>query len=215
MTAETLESLRASFNRRLRAEGKADRTLVLYGQSITYFSEFLAQEGLRADLDNLTRDNVLTWLESLRTRKLTDGTIRTRWRGIRRFVGWLVTEGIIDHDPLAGITVDKPEPPPVPILDDDVVLPLGSTCDCSSGIEAWKAPSRSGSYSDILTNLRAQLPLNKPFDGLPWCGDEVNPTTDSTTWKWDDGQKRISVMVQTDGFISIQRMPEDPVSQGC
>ena len=45
MTAETLESLRASFNRRLRAEGKADRTLVLYGQTINYFSEFLAQEG--------------------------------------------------------------------------------------------------------------------------------------------------------------------------
>jgi len=95
----------------------------------------------------------------------------------------------------------------------NVVLPLGSTCDCSSGIEAWKVPSRSGSYSDILTNLRAQLPLNKPFDGLPWCGEQVNPTTDSTTWKWDDGQKRILVMVQTDGFISIQRMPDDPVSQ--
>jgi hypothetical protein len=29
MTAETLEALRGSFNRRLRAEGKADRTLVL------------------------------------------------------------------------------------------------------------------------------------------------------------------------------------------
>lgn len=97
----------------------------------------------------------------------------------------------------------------------NVVLPLGSTCDCSSGIEAWKVPSRSGSYSDILTNLRAQLPLNKPFDGLPWCGEQVNPATDSTTWKWDDGQKRILVMVQTDGFISIQRMPNHPVSQGC
>jgi hypothetical protein len=60
---------------------------------------------------------------------------------------------------------------------------------------------------------RAQLPLNKPFDGLPWCGEQVNPATDSTTWKWDDGQKRIVVMVQTDGFISIQRMPDDPVSQ--
>jgi hypothetical protein len=80
MTAETLESLRASFNRRLRAEGKADRTLVLYGQRINYFGEFLAQEGLLADLDNLTRDNVLIWLVSLRTRKLTGGTIRTRWR---------------------------------------------------------------------------------------------------------------------------------------
>jgi site-specific recombinase XerD len=66
MTADTLDLLRASFNRRLRAEGKAERTLVLYGQSITYFSQWLAQEGLRADLDSLTRDNVLAWLEALR-----------------------------------------------------------------------------------------------------------------------------------------------------
>jgi hypothetical protein len=38
---ESLESLRGSFNRSLRVEGKADRTLVLYGQSITYFSAWL------------------------------------------------------------------------------------------------------------------------------------------------------------------------------
>jgi hypothetical protein len=31
--SETLGSLRGSFNRSLRVEGKADRTLVLYGQS--------------------------------------------------------------------------------------------------------------------------------------------------------------------------------------
>jgi len=97
----------------------------------------------------------------------------------------------------------------------DVVLPLGSTCDCSGGLESWKVPSGSGPYSDILTNLRAQLPLNKPYDGLPWCGEEVNPTTDTTTWTWDDSRKRISVMVQTDGFISIQRMPDDAVGKGC
>ncbi len=95
----------------------------------------------------------------------------------------------------------------------NVVLPPGSTCDCGSGLETWKVPS--GSDSDIMTNLRTQLPLNKPFDGLPWCAEEVNPATDSTTWKWSDGHKRISVMVQTDGFISIQRMPDDLVSQGC
>jgi hypothetical protein len=78
VTVETLESLRGSFNRRLRAEGKADRTLVLYGQSITYFSHWLAEEGLPADLENLTRDDVLSWLEALRTRKVfktTDGVI--------------------------------------------------------------------------------------------------------------------------------------------
>jgi hypothetical protein len=35
--AEDLESLRGSFNRSLRVDGKADRTLVLYGQSITFY----------------------------------------------------------------------------------------------------------------------------------------------------------------------------------
>jgi hypothetical protein len=97
----------------------------------------------------------------------------------------------------------------------DVVLPLGSTCDCSGGLESWKVPSGSGPYSDILTNLRAQLPLNKPYDGLPWCGEEVNPITDTTTWTWDDSRTRISVMVQTDGYISIERVPDDPVSKRC
>ena len=49
-------------------EGKADRTLVLYGQSITYFSRFLAERDLDADVSNLTHGNVLAWLDSLRER---------------------------------------------------------------------------------------------------------------------------------------------------
>ena len=59
--SETLESLRGSFNRSLRVEGKADRTLVLYGQSIIYFSAWLVEKRLPADLSSLTRDNVLGW----------------------------------------------------------------------------------------------------------------------------------------------------------
>ena len=47
---EDLESLRTSFNRSLRVEGKADRTLVLYGQSITYFSTWLEERGVAPDL---------------------------------------------------------------------------------------------------------------------------------------------------------------------
>jgi site-specific recombinase XerD len=135
MTFDTLESLRASFNRRLRAEGKADRTLVLYGQSITYFSQWLAQEGLRPDLDSLTRDNVLAWLEALRARQLTDGTIRTRWRGMRRFVTWLVTEEIVAADPLAGITVDKPEAPSVPVFSDEELAALLDACKAKTFVD--------------------------------------------------------------------------------
>ena len=126
--AETLESLRGSFNRSLRVEGKADRTLVLYGQSITYFSQWLTQRDQAADVANLSRDNVRAWLDALRGRGLTTGTIRTRWRGLRRFTNWLLAEGIIEHDPLVGIEVDKPEPPPVPVIDDGELTALVGAC---------------------------------------------------------------------------------------
>jgi site-specific recombinase XerD len=126
--SETLESLRGSFNRSLRVEGKADRTLVLYGQSIDYFSRWLAEQGLQAELSTLTRDNVLGWLDALRARGLTTGTVRTRWRGLRRFVNWLVAEDILAKDPLAGIVVDKPEPPPVPIFTDEDLTALVNAC---------------------------------------------------------------------------------------
>ncbi len=126
--AEDLESLRGSFNRSLRVEGKAERTLVLYGQSITFFSAWLDERGRPADLSSLDRETVLQWLDYLRGRGLTTGTIRTRWRGLRRFVNWLLAEGIIRTDPLAGIVIDKPEPPPVPILTDDELTALLGAC---------------------------------------------------------------------------------------
>lgn len=126
--SEPLESLRASFNRSLRIAGKADRTMVIYGQSITCFSRWLAERGRPADLSSLDRDTVLEWLDYLRHRGLTTGTIRTRWRGLRRFANWLLAEDILRTDPLAGIVIDKPEPPPVPILTDDELAALVGAC---------------------------------------------------------------------------------------
>lgn len=79
-------------------------------------------------MSDLTRTNVLKWLDSLCERGLTDGTIRTRWRGLRRFATWLVAEDIIRADPLSGIAVDKPEPPPVPILTDEELVALVGAC---------------------------------------------------------------------------------------
>ncbi len=41
---------------------------------------------------------------------------------------WLVAEDILAKDPLAGIVVDKPEPPPVPILTDEDLTALINAC---------------------------------------------------------------------------------------
>jgi site-specific recombinase XerD len=81
-----------------------------------------------ADVASLTRDNVLQWLDYLRGRGQTAGTIQTRWRGLRRFVNWLLAEEIITADPLVGIVIDKPEPPPVPVLIDEELAALIAAC---------------------------------------------------------------------------------------
>lgn len=112
----------------MRVEGKADRTLVLFGQSIRYFSAWREGCDLAADVSNLIRDNVLHWLDQIRGKGQTAGTIQTRSRGLRRFVNWCLAEDIIDTDPLAGIVIDKPEPPPVPVLTDDELAALIGAC---------------------------------------------------------------------------------------
>src|SRR6476620_11286765 len=105
----SLESLLASFRRSLRAEGKADRTVTIYSQAIGFYARWLESQGLGTDVSDLTRDNVLAWLESLRDRGQEDSTVATRWKGLRRFVNWLLREEIIPKDVLDGITIEQPD----------------------------------------------------------------------------------------------------------
>ena len=184
--AKDLESLRASFNRSLRVEGKADRTLVLYGQSITYFSAWLAQRSQPADVSNLDRDTVLYWLDSLRHRGLTTGTIRTRWRGLRRFTNWLLAEGIIDTDPLAGIVIDKPEPPPVPVLTDDELAALIGACRGKSFRGRNRATSAAPSrVATLPPRLRTRARMLRAATSTTTTTRRKAPTTarDCVTWR--------------------------------
>lgn len=126
--AESLVSLQQSFNRALRVEGKSDRTITLYGQSIVYFARWAEERGVPADVEALTRENVLDWLDSLRARGQSDGTVITRWRGLRRFSSWMLDEGVLTSDPFAGVTVKKPEAPSVPVFDDEDLRRLIAAC---------------------------------------------------------------------------------------
>ena len=128
MTAEPLDFLSSQFTRFLKSEGKADRTRHLYAETITFYTRWLTEQGKPADLSELTKANVIDWLADLRDRKLADSTISYRWRALHRFARWCVTEGILDSDPLDGISVDRPEAPQVPILTDEDLTALIKAC---------------------------------------------------------------------------------------
>lgn len=84
--AEDLSDLSASFQRSLRAEIKAARTVKLYAMSPRMFADWLAEQGQSATLDQLTRDNIRGWLEHLAVDREAS-TVCIRFAGLRRFCG--------------------------------------------------------------------------------------------------------------------------------
>ena len=114
---ERLDDLAASFSRHLRAEGRAERTVVLYNQAIRFYSAWLVQRGRPATLDELTRSAIREWLGNLSDRHQAS-TVGTRHRSLHRFCLWLVDEGELDTDPMRGLSLPRVTEKPIPVLSD-------------------------------------------------------------------------------------------------
>jgi site-specific recombinase XerD len=127
VTTASLRDLGQSFARHLRAEGKAAGTLRLYGQSVTFYSDWLETNGSPATLDHLTRHEIRDWLADLGAEKEAS-TVKTRYRGLFRFCSWLVDEEEIDANPMKGISPPTLKPKPVPVITDDELARLLKAC---------------------------------------------------------------------------------------
>ena len=125
--ADTLADLAVSFARHVRAEGRAPRTVELYTLSVRLFSEWLEAQGHPSTLTELTRPTIVRWLSELAdTREPT--TVRTRFKALHRFCVWLVNEGELGANPMAGLTVPSAPAKPVPVLSDDELASLLKAC---------------------------------------------------------------------------------------
>jgi site-specific recombinase XerD len=122
-----LQDLQRSFARHLRAEGRSDRTVIIYGQAITFFSRWLEAQGREATVDELTRAAIREWLAQLSDVNEAS-TIKTRYRGLFRFCGWLVDEDEIPEQPMKTLSPPQPKMKPVPILSDDDLAALLKAC---------------------------------------------------------------------------------------
>lgn len=127
-----LVDLAASFRRHLRAAGKADRTLVLYGQAVRFFCDWLTTQGRPATLDQLTRHAISGWLADLAERVEIE-TVRTRLRGMRRFCRWLVSEGELERAPTDGVEMPAPADKPPRVLTEDELCRILKACAVGRG----------------------------------------------------------------------------------
>lgn len=125
--AEPLSELSASFQRHLRAEGRAKRTCALHEQAIRFFGDWLAANGQPRDSDQCTKNNIRNWLADLADR-VGPGTVRIRWASMRRFTRWLVAEGVLDDYPMTGLSEPEVPEKPVPVLKDEELAALIKAC---------------------------------------------------------------------------------------
>lgn len=125
--AEHLADLAASFGRHLRAERRSERTIKIYGQSIRFFSDWLVVQGREPVLEEFTRAAAREWLAQLNEVNEAS-TVKTRYRGLARFAGWLVEEGELEESPLRGLSPPEPDVKPVPVLTDEELAALLKAC---------------------------------------------------------------------------------------
>lgn len=122
-----LRDLASSFARYLRAERRSPATVRLYGQSVEFYARWLEEHGKAPTVDRLTRREVVDWLADLNeTREAT--TVRTRYRGLHRFCGWLVDEEEIRANPMVGVALPSVKDRPVPIVTDAELTSLVKAC---------------------------------------------------------------------------------------
>jgi site-specific recombinase XerD len=125
--AAHLQDLHRSFARHLRAEGCSERTVVIYGQAITFFSRWLQTQEREATIEELTRAAIREWLAQLADDHEAS-TVKTRHRGLFRFCGWLVDEDEIPVNPMKTLSPPQPKMKPVPILSDVDLAALLKAC---------------------------------------------------------------------------------------
>jgi site-specific recombinase XerD len=127
MNTARLDDLHKSFARHLRAEGAAPRTVTIYGQAITFFSRWLEAQGREATVAELNRAAIREWLAQLADVN-EPSTVKTRYRGLFRFCGWLVDEEELRAHPMKTLSPPQPTSKPVPVITDAELEALMKAC---------------------------------------------------------------------------------------
>jgi site-specific recombinase XerD len=104
-----------------KVEGRSNRTLEWYQESMVDFASFCASNGFDPSPGEVKPFHVRAWLASLQTRGLGKATINNRFRAFSSFISWSIGEGIINDTPLKNIRAPSVGKTVIPIFNADHV----------------------------------------------------------------------------------------------
>ena len=120
-----LGQLMRSFDRSLRAQGRATSTRDQYLMSVGQMVDYFATTGMPDRPDLVTREHVETFLAEF-AQSHKPSTVQTRYKCLRLFFAFLREEGEVRKDPMANMK--PPIVPDIPVLTDDQLTKLLKAC---------------------------------------------------------------------------------------
>jgi site-specific recombinase XerD len=123
--APDLAALLGSWELHLRAERKSPQTVKAYGDGVRRFLAWCTGTGTPPTLD---RGTVSGFVVALLDAGAEPATARSRQLALRRFAAWLVEEGELPGDPLAGLRPPRLDQKVVPALTDPQLKALLAAC---------------------------------------------------------------------------------------
>jgi site-specific recombinase XerD len=122
-----IRSLAPSWRISLQAGNRSPKTLDTYLSAVAMFATFIEERGMPTAVASIRREHVEAFLAWM-TETYRPASVRNRYTGIKQFFAWCLEEGEITETPLRHIG-----PPPIPenlppVLTDDQIRALLTTC---------------------------------------------------------------------------------------
>jgi integrase/recombinase XerD len=158
----------------VKAEGRlAPKTLMDYGRDFAQFAAFLAKTGVR-HVRTVVRGDVLRYLEHLTSGDVSQRAQARYLCSIRMIFAFLMTEGLMTSNPVAGIAGPQFQPGPPRVLDRQDILKLLDAHDRNSPFGTRNAAMVALLYG---TGLRISELLGLPASSVDFFAGQVRAGT--------------------------------------
>lgn len=118
----------ASYRRSLKASNRSAKTIECYLAAAEHLAVHLRDSGIDPLPRDIQRGWIEGWLASI-AETSSAATVSNRFRALKQFCKWLVAEGEVKKDPMAGLSQPIVPEQPVPVLTDDAIRALLKSCN--------------------------------------------------------------------------------------
>ena len=131
ITGLTISQTLTGWRLRLKANNRAEKTIVRYLHAVKTFESWLTTEGLPTEVSAITRSMVEAYQIHLADTGKAPATQAMAHKCLKQYFNYLLDDEEITRHPMAKIKVPHIPETAVPILDDGAVLAMLATCTAS------------------------------------------------------------------------------------